>query len=152
MQLIVCVWCVENGSKALLNHRWCCIMIMVVLIVHMLWNWTCSNYLCEHVICIVLRYDCEKCYVNWEKNKKLKRMYPFWQTYSALQGIFYFEWHIVHHDGYYRLRVITDAAIDAWTYKSPMVLGLRDNIYLSLGQTCNIILYYEFYCIAHIYH
>ena len=38
-------------------------------------------------------------------------------------------------DGYYIMRVVSHAAMDAWTDLSPMDLELRDNRCVSLGQT-----------------
>ena len=55
--LILCdVLIMENGLKGFLNH-YCCELCNVMKMVIF-------SYLCEHVICIILRHDGEKCYMH----------------------------------------------------------------------------------------
>ena len=42
----------------------------------------------------------------------------------------------MRREGYYLSRVMSCAAIDAWTDMSPMGPGLRDSGCVSLGKTC----------------
>ena len=51
--------------------------VCVIVNSAMLWKWPSLHYLCEHVICNILRHGCDKCYVNWEKNENLKMIYYF---------------------------------------------------------------------------
>ena len=105
----------------------------------MLWKWSSPHYLCELVICIILRH--------W-----------LWQVLCALRKNGYLRGCTISRDvsraamdtifrGTYRAtrwlllsRVVSCAATDAWTDISPMGPGLRDSGCVSLGQTCIIIL------------
>ena len=82
----------------------------------------------------------------------------------VLKRMYHFEGRIARRDGYYISRdvsraamvtisrVVSCAATDTWTDMSPVDPGLRDSGCVSLGQTCIIILYIAFHCIAHTYH
>ena len=125
--------------------------VCVVVNCAMLWKWSSSHYLCEFVICIILRH--------W-----------LWQVLCALRKNGYLRGCTISRDvsraamdtifrGTYRAprwlllsRVVSCAATDAWTDMSPMGPGLRDSGCVSLGQTCIIILDIAFHCIAHTYH
>ena len=162
MWLIIYVWCVEKSLMAC----WIIVDVISCLCVvncAMLWKWSSSHYLCEHVIALFWGMVVEVlCALR--KNDNLNRMY-------------YFEGRIACRDGYYisrdvsraamdtifretyrvprwllLSRVMSCAATDAWTDMSPMDPGLRDSGCVSLGQTCNIILDIAFHCIEHAYH
>ena len=105
----------------------------------MLWKWSSPHYMCELVICIILRH--------W-----------LWQVLCALRKNGYLRGCTISRDvsratmdtifrGTYRAprwlllsRVVSCAATDAWTDMSLMGPGLRDSGCVSLGQTCIIIL------------
>ena len=105
----------------------------------MLWKWSSPYYLCELVICIILRH--------W-----------LWQVLCALRNNGYLRGCTISRDvsraamdtifrGTYRAprwlllsRVVSCAATDAWTDMSPMGPGLRDSGCVSLRKTCIIIL------------
>ena len=117
--------------------------VCVVVNCVMLWKWSSLHYLCEFVICIILRH--------W-----------LWQVLCALRKNEYLRGCTISRDvsraamdtvfrGTYRAprwlllsRVMSCAATDAWKDMSPMCPGLRDSGCVSLGQTCIIILYIAF--------
>ena len=82
----------------------------------------------------------------------------------VLKRMYHFEGRIARRDGYYISRVVSRsaivtisrvvscAAIDAWTDMFPMTPRLRDSGCVSLGQTGIIILDIALHCIAHTYH
>ena len=125
--------------------------VCVVVNCAMLWKWSSSHYLCEHVIALfwgmVVEVLCEL-----RKNDNLKRMYHFEGRIARRDGYYIFR-------GTYRAprwllisRVVSCTVKDAWTDMSPMGHGLRDSGCVSLGQTCIIILDIAFHCIAHTYY
>ena len=142
----LCVLCWER-VEVLLNHYWCNFMFV--------WLWTVRCYennhllifLCELVICIILRHWLWQVLCALRKNEYL-RQYTISRDVSraVMDTIF---------QGTYRAarwlllsRVVSCAATDAWTDMSPMDPGLRDSGCVSLGQTC--ILYLTLH--AHAYH
>ena len=82
--------------------------VCVVVNCAMLWKWSSSHYLCEHVIALFWGMVVEVlCALR--KNDNLKRMY-------------HFEWRIARHDGYYISRDVSRAAMDTifrGTYRAP---------------------------------
>ena len=135
----------------------CCELCNVMkMVISSLFVWTCHLHCSETWLWQVL------CALR--KNKKIKRMY-------------HFEGRIARRDGYYisrdvsraatdtifrgtyraprwllLSRVVSRAAMDAWTDMSPMGPGLRDSGCVSLGQTCITILDIAFHCIALLYY
>ena len=74
--------------------------VCVVVNYAMLWKWSSPHYLCEHVICIILRHGCESV-MCLEKEWELKEDVQFRGTYRAPRWILYFDGRITHRDGYY---------------------------------------------------
>ena len=104
-----------------------------------LWKWSSPHYLCELVICIILRLWLWQMVCALKKNEYLRGCtISRDESRAAMDTIF---------RGTYRApwwlllsRVVSHAATDAWTDMSPMGPGLRDSGCVSLGQTCIIIL------------
>ena len=124
--------------------------VCVVVNCAMLWKWSSSHYLCEHVIALFWDMVVEVlCALR--KNDNLKRMYHFERRIARRDG-YYISREVSRAAmdtvfwGTYRApwwlllsRVVSCAATDAWTNMSPMGPGLRDSGCVSLGQTCIII-------------
>lgn len=60
MWLIVGVWYGENGFNGVLNN---CVVWNCAL----LWKLSSPHFFCEYVISVVMRYGCDKYYLNWER-------------------------------------------------------------------------------------
>ena len=79
----------------------------------MLWKWSSSHYLCELVICVIMRHWLWQVLCALRKKEYLRGCTIsrdvsraamdtiFRGTYRAPQWILYFEGHIARHDGYY---------------------------------------------------
>ena len=125
--------------------------VCVVVNCAMLWKWLSPHYLCEFVICIILRHCLCQVLCALRKNEYLRGCTisrdvsraamdtVFRGTYCAPR------WLLLS-------RVVSCATTDAWTDMSPMGPGRRDSGCVSLGQTCINILDIAFHCIAHTYH
>ena len=117
----------------------------------MLWKWSSPHYMCELVICIILRHWLWQVLCALRNNGYLRGCTIsrdvsraamdtiFQETYCAPR------WLLLS-------RVVSCAATDAWTDMSPLGLELRDSGCVSLGQTCILIIDIAFHCIAHTYH
>ena len=68
----------------------CWIIFDVVVNCAVLWRWSYPLYLCEHVICIILRHGYDKCYVHWERMRT-------WRGCTISRDVF------AHRDEYYTI-------------------------------------------------
>ena len=139
MWLIVYVCCIEKGLKAcwiivdvtscLCGCELCDVMKIIIS----------SFFLCELVICIILRHWLWQVLCALRKNGYLRGCTISREvSRAAMDTIF---------RGTYRAprwlllsRIVSCAVTEAWTDISPMSPGLRDSGCVSLGQTCIIIL------------
>ena len=125
--------------------------ICVVVNCATLWKWSSLHYLCEDVICIILRHSLWQVLCSLKKNEYLRGCTILRDVSRATMDTIF--------RGTYRAprwlllsRVVSYATTDAWTNMSPMRPRLRDSRFVSLGQTCIIILDIAFHCMAQTYH
>ena len=150
MWSIVYVRCVEKGLKA------CWIIVDVTsclcgcevydvmkMIISSSFVWTCHLHYfwgigVTNVMCVEKEWVLKMMCISRDVSRAAMDTI-FWGTYRASR------WLLLS-------RVVSCAATDAWTDMSPMGPGLRDSGWVSLGQTCIIILDIAFHYIAHTYH
>ena len=87
-----------------------------------------------------------------EKEWKIKEDVPFRGSHRMPRWILYFEGRIPCRNLLLFSRVVSCISTNAWTDLSLMGPGLRDNVCVSLCQTCIIIFDIAFRCMAHTDH
>ena len=125
--------------------------VCVVVNCAMLWKLSSPHYLCELVICIILRHWLWQVLCTLRKNEYLRGCTISRDVLRAAMdtifgGTYHAPWWLLLS------RVVSCTATDAWTDMSPMGPRLRDSGCVSLRKTCITILDIASHGIKHFYY